>query len=88
MKKGVCHIKSVDIVSSYESEGQNHLVLYTDILKVGNSGASVISECAHQLFVTHGAAVIVSFWDLMQESNVANEELRGLISPKSGFPAF
>lgn len=88
MKKGICHIKSVGVVSTYKCEGQKHLVLYTDVPKAENLGASVISECTHQLFVTHGATVIFSFRDLMQESNMANEELRGLISPKSGFPAF
>lgn len=41
-----------------------------------------------QIFVTHSATLIFSPWNLMQETNMANEGLRGLISPKSGFPAF
>lgn len=48
----------------------------------------VIFECTGQIFVTRGATVIFSLWDLMQETNMANEGLRGLIRPKSGFPAF
>lgn len=49
---------------------------------------SVIFEYTGQIFVTYSARVIFSLWDLMQETNMANEGLRGLISPKSGFPAF
>lgn len=45
-------------------------------------------ECTGQIFVTPGATVMFSLWDPVHETNVANEGLRGLISPKAGFPAF